>query len=177
MEQNSDIKLLSKNSSLIKYFNEIIFGQYDDGELHNFLIINESIKNTFFIVSESNDENSISSFIKNNIVSNNLLKHFIQIPEKINEDQIIFSPTNYSLIVLTVSTEKNNIEINTLGIFEWLLSNIMFENILDISESLNLLHKNEYNLFALNYSDINKNFEELLQDENLAEIINLESIN
>ena len=104
---NSDIRLLSQNESLISYFNEIIFGKYDDGELHNFLIINKNFENTLFLVTESNDEQTLSSFISNNITSNNLIKEFIKIPDIVTDNLLTYSPTNYSIIVLTITTDKN----------------------------------------------------------------------
>lgn len=174
---NNDIKLLLKNNTLLSYFNDIIFGKFDDGELHNFLITNASFKDTFFIVSESNDESSLSSFVKNNIISNNLLKDFTEIPDKLEEKNIIYSPTNYSIVVLTLEKTKTGIEINTLGIFEWLLSNMLFQDgINNINDSLKLLTITDYSLFALNYNDISKDFTKLLEDENLMEIINTEDI-
>lgn len=177
MENNNDIKLLSNNGNLIQYFNEIIFGKYDDGELHNFLILNKNIKNNFFIITESNDEESISNFITNNIISNNLIKNFISnINNKINENQITFSPTNYSIIVLNFNINENNlIEINTLGLFEWLLSNKLYKNI-TIEENFKLLNLNDYELYALNYEDISKNFLDIINDENVSEILNIENI-
>lgn len=177
MENNNDIKLLSTNGNLIQYFNEIIFGKYDDGELHNFLILNKNIKNNFFIITESNDEESISKFITNNLISNNLIKNFIpNINNKINENQITFSPTNYSIIVLNFNINENNlIEINTLGLFEWLLSNKLYKNI-TIEENFKLLNLNDYELYALNYEDISKNFLDIINDENVSEILNIENI-
>lgn len=177
MENNNDIKLLSNNGNLIQYFNEIIFGKYDDGELHNFLILNKNIKNNFFIITESNDEESISNFITNNIISNNLIKNFIpNINNKINENQITFSPTNYSIIVLNFNINENNlIEINTLGLFEWLLSNKLYKNI-TIEENFKLLNLNDYELYALKYEDISKNFLDIINDENVSEILNIENI-
>lgn len=172
-----DIKLLASNGKLLKYFNEIIFGNYDDGQLHNFLIVNESIKNTFFIVSESDDESSMASFIKNNITATNMLKNFIDIPETINEEDIIFSPTNYSILVLNVISNQKGIEINTLGLFEWLLSNMLYTNSVDsIGDSLKLLNTDDFNLYALNYTDISKSFADILKDENLQEILTTDSL-
>lgn len=176
-ETKPDIKLLATKGKLLKYFNEIIFGNYDDGELHNFLITNERIKDTFFIVSESNDESSLSSFIKNNITSTNILKNFMDIKDTVNDEEIIFSPTNYSILVVNIVSNDNGVEINTLGIFEWLLSNMMFKNVIDkIEDSIALLNLDEFNLYALNYSDISKSFIEILNDENVQEILNSESI-
>ena len=177
MENNNEIKLISNKGNLIQYFNEIIFGKYDDGELHNFLILNKNIKNTFFIISESNDEESISNFITNNIISNNLIKNFVNnLNDNINENQIIFSPTNYSIIVLNFNINENNlIEINTLGLIEWLLSNKLYKNI-NIEDNFKLLNINEYELYALNYNDISKNFLDIINDENVAEILNIENI-
>lgn len=177
-EKKADIKLLSSNGKLLQYFNEIIFGNYDDGELHNFLILNKNIKNTFFIVTESNDETSISSFIKNNITSNNIMQNFLsEIKDNINDEDIIFSPTNYSLLVININPTDNGLEINTLGIFEWLLSNIMFKDIIGkIEDSIKLFNIDDFDLYALNYSDISKSFAEILKDENVQEILNAESI-
>ena len=176
---NSDIRLLSQNESLISYFNEIIFGKYDDGELHNFLIINKNFENTLFLVTESNDEQTLSSFISNNITSNNLIREFIKIPDIVTDKQITYSPTNYSIIVLTITTDKNQIEINTLGLFEWILSNKLFNNklsTLNPLELMNIIMLKEFELYALNYEDISKNFEKLMSDENLQEILNFEDM-
>lgn len=174
---NNDIKLISNNNNLLNYFNEIIFGKYDDGELHNFLILNKNIKNTFFIVSESNDEESISNFITNNIISNNLIKNFDNLLNfEINENNISFSPTNYSILVLKITINENKlIDINTLGLFEWLLSNKLYNNNSNI-DNFNLLNNNDYELYALNYNDINKNFTDIISDENVAEILTVENI-
>lgn len=174
---SKDIKILLKEKSLIHYFNDIIFGKFDDGELHNFLITNDTIKNTFFIVSESNDESSISSFIKNNIISNNLIKNFIDIPDKLNEKDVIFNPTNYSILVLNIIKKDNGIEINTLGIFEWILSNILYnKNINSLEDSLKILNDKNFNLYAMNYEDISNNFIDIISDENLQEILTQENI-
>ena len=174
---NNDIKLISNNNNLLNYFNEIIFGKYDDGDLHNFLILNKNIKNTFFIVSESNDEESISNFITNNIISNNLIKNFDNLLNfEINENNISFSPTNYSILVLKITINENKlIDINTLGLFEWLLSNKLYNNNSNI-DNFNLLNNNDYELYALNYNDINKNFTDIISDENVAEILTVENI-
>lgn len=164
MENN--IKILERNNSIMYYFQELTLGKYDDGDISNFFIkSNDKTKEEYFILTESNDEESITNFISDSILSNKLGEN------KLSDKNISYDSTNFNIIVLLIERTPLKLEIKTLGILEWLISKTMYDvNTTSFTDALKTLDDKSYNLYVSNTDNIKDNFKEILANDNFHEI-------
>lgn len=174
----SKLQIIDKNVSLLNSYKEVVFGKYDDSEMTNFACSSPKFPGIIFIISESNSDNHLTEFVKNNITSQQSgIEQLmgIKLPIKLSDKDIEFDSGTFTLNVLKINIENNKLDIKSLSLLEWYLSLLLFdvENNLDLVE---ILTGKIFNLYSLNFTDITDNYKELLEDNNFKEIMENEKI-
>lgn len=170
--------ILLNNEKIMDIFNELMFGKYSEINEKNYLIINNNIKDTYFLVTETDESKSVTNFIERNIIT-----------KGINENQIEFESNIFNILVVTTSpinstTKINNelVEVSILSLFEYLFSKTILDNNNAVSSTSNFINNffNSSDFSLLHYDikseqeDIVSQLQKLMEDNNFQEILNSE---